>query len=111
MNPKDIAFLAGTVTMLVTVVVYMIIMMTSDLNPVERRARHGAILAGVLAGAAVIGCQVALYVYVSEVAGSFMIAPSIGLAGIAIWHSVRLTYRRLRGGLVNGNSITAKDQS
>lgn len=98
MSDVEIASLAGVVVTLVSVIAFFIYLITDDHNPIERRAKRLAILAGVASVAAVVGAVVAIYFFVSEVIGAFLWFPSIGLAVIAVWHASKTTYRLMGGG-------------
>lgn len=98
MTDNDIAFFAGIVLTLMLEAVYIILVMTADFSPVERRARRLAILASVAVSAVIWTMTVAVYSLVSELVGSFLIFPSIALTAIGVWHASRITYRKMGGG-------------
>lgn len=97
MTNNDIALFSGLIVTLILVCVYIILLLTADLSPIERRARRLAILAAVSASAAIWGATAAVY-SLSELIGSFLIFPSIGLVAIAAWHASSAAYRKMGGG-------------
>ena len=98
MSPNDFAFFMGTVVLLIGAIIFIVFYATENFNPVERRARRFAVLAAAMSAAAVIGSVVAIYLFVNKVAGSFLAMPSIGIAGVAVWHATWMTYMQLGGG-------------
>ncbi len=98
MSEVEIASLAGMFTTFISVIIFLIYLITNDKNSIERRAIRLAILSGVASVAAVIGAVVAIYYFVSPVISAFMWFPSIGLAAVAVWHASKLTYRLMGGG-------------
>lgn len=105
MSEVEIASLAGMFTTFISVIIFLIYLITNDYRPIERRAIRMAILAGVASVAAVIGAVVAIYYFVSEVIGAFLWFPSIGLAIIAVWHASKHTYRLMGGGITPQDSL------
>lgn len=103
MSEVEIASLAGMFTTFISVIIFLIYLITNDDNPIERRAIRLAILAGVASVAAVIGAVVAIYYFVSEVLGAFLWFPAIALTGIAVWHASKITYRLMGGGKSSGD--------
>lgn len=97
MTENDIAWFAGLVFTMISATIWFIVMVTRDYSPVERRARRAAVIASVTASAAIWGTTVAIYSF-SELAGNFLIIPSIALTGLAVWHAGRITYRKMGGG-------------
>lgn len=98
MTNNDIAWLAGLVVTMIPAVIYFILLITADYSPIERRARRSAILASVIVSAAISSVTVTVYSLVSELAGNFLVFPSIGLTAVAVWHVSRITYRKMGGG-------------
>jgi uncharacterized membrane protein (GlpM family) len=98
MSDVDIASLSGMLVTFASMICYLIYLFTNDNNPIERQAIRLAILAGVASVAAVVGTVVAIYYFVSEVISAFLWFPSIALAGIAVWHASKITYRLMGGG-------------
>lgn len=98
MTNYDIAWLSGMAVTMIPTVIYFILLMTADYSPIERRARRLAILASVIVSATIWGGTATIYTLVSELVGIFLIYPSIGLTGIAVWHTSRITYRKMGGG-------------
>jgi heme A synthase len=107
MTNNDIALFSGLVVTLISAAVFLILEMTADYSPTERRARRLAILASVVVSAAILGATVAIYNF-SELVGSFLVYPSIGLTAVAVWHASRFTYRALGGGN-RSNGIPSED--
>ena len=107
MTNNDIALFSGLVVTLISAAVFFILQMTADYSPTERRARRLAILASVVASAAIWSATVAIYSF-SELVGSFLVYPSIGLTAVAVWHASRITYRELGGGN-RPNGISSED--
>lgn len=98
MTNNDIAWLSGLAVTMTSAAIYFILLVTADYSPIERRARRLAILASVIVSAAIWCVTVAVYSLVSELIGNFLIFPSIGLTGVAVWHVSRITYRKMGGG-------------
>lgn len=98
MSSNELAYFMGLLATLLAMSIFILKVATEDYSPVERRARRFAILAGVAALALVVGSELAIYSFVSQVIGAFMAMPSVGLATIAVWHASRMTYRELGGG-------------
>lgn len=107
MTNNNIALFSGLVVTLISAATYFILQMTADYNPTERRARRLAILVSVIVSAAIWSVVVAIYSF-SELVGSFLVYPSIGLTAVAVWHASKITYREMGGG--NGpNEIPSED--
>lgn len=102
MTENNIAWLAGLVTTMISAAIWFVVMVTRDYSPVERRARRAAVIASVTASAAIWGATVTIYSF-SELAGNFLIFPSIVLTAVAVWHASRITYRKMGGGESQGN--------
>lgn len=98
MNSNDIALLSGMALTLISAVVYFILLMTTEYSPIERRARRLAILASVMVTAVIWSLTVTVYTLVSELAGNFLMFPSIGITAVAVWYASRVTYRKMGGG-------------
>ena len=107
MTNNDIALFSGLGVTLISGAVYIILLLTEDYSPTERRARRLAILAAVIAPAAIWSATAAVY-SLSELIGSFLIFPSIGIVAVAVWYASSTTYRKMGGG--NGsNAISSED--
>lgn len=98
MTQNELAYFMGNVVTLLVMTIIIVKISTENFGPIERRARRFAILAAVVAIAALIGAEVATYLYVSEVIASFMVLPSVGLGFLAVLHATRMTYRWMGGG-------------
>lgn len=98
MTSNEFAFFMGLLATLLALTTLMLKVVTEDYSPVERRTLRFTILAGAVAAALVVGAELALYFYVSQVIGAFMAMPSVGLATIAIWYAARMTYQKLGDG-------------
>lgn len=98
MSEIDIAVLSGLAVTVIPAILYFILLMTEDFSPIERRARRLAILAGVVSAGVIFGTTAIVYFRVSEVIGAFLMYPSMGLTGVAVWHASRITYRKMGGG-------------
>ncbi|WP_018078802.1 hypothetical protein [Thiobacillus denitrificans] len=98
MTNNDIAWLAGLAVTAIPTIIYYILLMTEDYGPIERRARRFAILASFIVFMAIWSVTASIYSFVSELAGIFLMFPSIGLSAVAVWHVSRLTYRKMGGG-------------
>lgn len=111
MSDVENALLAGMFVSLASMLIFLIFLLTNDYKPIERRAIRMAILAGITAVAAVGGTVVAIYFFVSEVIGAFLGFPSIGLAGIAVWHAFKHTYRLMGGGMDSQGSPSQESKA
>lgn len=98
MSEIDIAMLSGLAVTIIPAIIYFILLMTEDYSPIERRARRLAILAGVVSAGVIFGTTAIVHFRVSEMIGAFLMYPSVGLTGIAVWHASRITYRKMVGG-------------
>lgn len=98
MTNNDIAWLAGLAVTVIPAVTYFILLMTADYSPIERRARRMTILVSVIVFLAIWSVTAYVYTFVSELAGNFLMFPSIGLTAVALWHVSRITYRKMGGG-------------
>lgn len=98
MTDNDIAWFSGLVFTLIPAAVYVILLITEDYSPIERKARRLAILASVIVSAAIWSVTAAVYSFVSELIGNFLMFPSVGLNAVAIWYASRITYRKMGGG-------------
>lgn len=92
MNDNDLAFFIGTVVFLIGFIVFGVLALTQDLNPIERRARRVAILAAMATVTVTLGSVAFTFYYVSEFIGSFLAMPSLGITAVATWYTTRLTY-------------------
>lgn len=106
MTNNDIAWLSGLIVTMIPAVIYFILLMTEDYSLIERRARRSAILASVIVSAAIWSVTVAVHTLVSELAGNFLVFPSIGLTAVAVWHVSRITYRKMGGGKESQNRLS-----
>lgn len=95
MTNHDIAWLTGLAVTAIPTIIYYILLMTEDYGPIERRARRFAILASVIVFIAIWSVTTSIYTIISELAGIFLMFPSIGLSAVAVWHVSRLTYRKM----------------
>lgn len=98
MSNNDIAWFSGVIATLISAAIYFVLLITADYRPIERRALRLAILASAIVSAAVWSVMAAVYSFVSELVGNFLMFPSIVLTGIAVWHVSRITYRKTGGG-------------
>lgn len=98
MTDNDIAWLSGLVATLVPAAVFVVLLITADYEPIERRARRLAILVSVIVSVAIWSVAAAVYSFVSELIGNFLMFPSVGLNAVAIWYASRFTYRKTGGG-------------
>lgn len=110
MTNNDIAWLAGLTVTITPVVIYVILLMTADYNPIERRARRLAILVSVIVFVAIWTVTASIYSFVSELAGNFLMFPSIGFSAVAVWHVSRITYREMDGGKESQSSRSGMPQ-
>lgn len=98
MTNNDIAWFAGLVVTLIPALVYFVLLITADYSPIERRARRFAVLASVIVSAAIWSATATVYSFVSQLIGSFLMFPSIGLTAVGIWYASRITYLEMGGG-------------
>lgn len=98
MTDNNIAWFAGLIVTMIAAAIYVILLMTRDYSPIERRARRLTILASIVGSVAIWGVTLAIYLFVSELIGNFLVIPSIGLTGVGVWHISRTTYRKMGGG-------------
>lgn len=98
MTDNDIAWISGLAVTMVSVAIYVILLVTADYNPIERKARRLAILASTIVSAAIWAITATVFSLVSELIGNSLIFPSVGLTGVAVWHASRITYGRMGGG-------------
>lgn len=98
MTDNDIAWLSGLAVTLIPMVIYVILLLTRDYSPIERRARRLSILASVIAAVAIWSVTATVFFLVSELVGNFLMFPSIGLTAVAVWHASTITYRKMGGG-------------
>jgi predicted metal-binding membrane protein len=95
---NDIAWLAGLAATMIPTAIYVILLVTRDYRPIERRARRFAILASVIASVAIWSVTATVFFLVSELIGNFLMFPSIALTAVAVWHASTITYRKMGGG-------------
>lgn len=98
MTNNEIAWFSGLAVTMIPTAIYVVLLITEDYSPAERRARRLAILASVVVSVAIWTVTAAVYSFGSEVVGTFLMFPSIGLSVVAVWHASRITYRKMGGG-------------
>lgn len=98
MTDNDIAWFSGLIVTMVPAVIFFILLITSDYEAIERRARRFAILASVLVSATIWSVTTVVFFFVSELVGNFLMFPSVALTAVAVWYASRITYRKMGGG-------------